>query len=234
MKKTKLDQWRQLPTTWVHSKELRNLRWPVHGGEAITCLMLVLLMAQRRPLHSDGTNGMTVEVTYDEMQTALGRPRATISAGLKLLLQLGWIRKGQTRSQYVFTGPDRPWGKVPASPLYDTTGFIKSFEGWTLRNYIELDAMKLYFVLVAFRDTKSNQTRISYSKLNEYSGVGTGRIKGALSLLVASHLLYVERGELVEFGTADTANAYRLRGVDPYKHLGTADPATITQLNAAE
>lgn len=102
--------------------------------------------------------------------------------------------------------------------LLDKTGYLSSFSGWTLRNKLELDAIKIYFVLVTFRDAKQNEVRIGYPRLNEYSGVGIGNIKGALNLLVASHLIYIER----EYDRDErTVNVYRIRGVDPYMHAGT-------------
>lgn len=222
MKTTRLDQWRQLPTKWIQNQELKWLRWSTHGGDAIVCLMLVLLLAQRRGLLSNGANELNVHATYDDIELALGRSRTTISKGVKLLLQMGWIAKLPERSGYTFTSDPIPWGKVPVKALYDASGFMQPFSGWTLRNSLELDALKLYFVLVAFRNSSSNDTRISYNKLNFYSGVAMGRIKGALNFLVASHLIYIEKEEAWVLGENDPANVYRLRGVDPYRHEGTA------------
>ena len=146
MKGTRLDQWRQLPTKWIHDQELKRLKWSAHGGDAIVCLMLMLLLAHRRGLLSNGANEQSVQVTYDDMEMALGRSRTTISKGIKLLLQMGWVTKQPERSGYRFAHDLVPWGKVPVKALYDASGAIQPFSGWTLRNSLELDALKLYCI----------------------------------------------------------------------------------------
>jgi hypothetical protein len=221
MAKTGYDQWRQLPTQWIRDQELRNLRWGEHGADAVAALMVMLVMAHRRPLFSDGTNGSEVEITYDDLGRSLSISRSKISKGISLLVQQGWITRGDTRSLYRFTASTTPWGKVAVRPLYDQHGTISAFDGWRLRSPLELDAMKLYFLLIAFRDARRNYTSMRYHVMNEYTGVQVGKIKGALNFLVVSNLIYVEREARDPLDRTNPANLYRLRGVDPYRHDGT-------------
>lgn len=221
MADARFDQWRQLPTNWVHNRELKQLRWGLHGADATAALMVMLVMVHRRPLLSDGTNGDRFSVTYDDLESSLNISRSKISKGISLLVQQGWIERGEGRSLYCFTSPSTPWGKVPVKALYDRHGAITAFDAWRLRNPLELDALKLYFLLIAFRDTRKNYASMRYHLMNEYTGVQVGKIKGALNFLVVSNLIYVERETQDPFDRTNPANLYRLRAVDPYRHAGT-------------
>lgn len=221
MVNARYDQWRQLPTKCIQDGELKNLRWSQYGADAVAALMVMLVMAHRRPLLSDGTNGSELSITYDDLGRSLSISRSKISRGIQLLIQQGWVVRGEGRSLYRFTAPDTPWGKVPVRSLYDRHGTISAFDGWRLRNPLELDALKLYFLLVAFRDTQRNYTSMRYHLMNDYTGVQIGKIKGALNFLVVSNLIYVEREAQDPFDRTNPANLYRLRGVDPYRHAGT-------------
>lgn len=215
------DQWRQLPTKWIQQRELKKLRWVQHGSDAVAALMVMLVMVHRRPLLADGTNGGLFGVTYDDLGSSLNISRTKISKGIQLLLQQGWIERGEGRSQYSFTSPDAPWGKVPVKALYDRHRAITAFDSWSLRNSLELDALKLYFLLIAFRDARLNYTSMRYNVMNEYTGVQIGKIKGAMNFLVVTNLVYVEREARDPFDLTNPANLYRLRGVDPYRHAAT-------------
>lgn len=221
MARAGFDQWRQLPTQWIRDHELKNLRWGEHGADAVAALMVMFVMSHRRPLFSDGANGIEVEITYDDLERSLSISRSKVSRGISLLVQQGWIARGDGRSLYRFTAPPTPWGKVPVKRLYDQHGVISAFDGWRLRSPLELDAMKLYFLLIAFRDARSNYTSMRYPVMSEYTGVQVGKIKGALNFLVVSNLIYVEREYRDPLDQTNPANLYRLRGVDPYRHEGT-------------
>lgn len=221
MADARFDLWRQLPTQWIHDRELKQLRWGLQGSDATAALMVMLVMVHRRPLLSNGTNGDNFSITYDDLEVALNISRSKISKGISLLVQQGWIMRGDGRSLYSFTSPDTPWGKVPVKALYDRHGAISAFDHWRLRSPLELDALKLYFLLIAFRDTQRNYVIMRYHRMNEYTGVQVGKIKGALNLLVTSNLIYVEREAKDPFDRTNPANLYRLRAVDPYKHAGT-------------
>lgn len=225
MVSARLDHWRQLPTGWIQGGELKNLRWGQHGADAIAALMVMLVMVHRRPLFSDGTNGDAFSVTYDDLGRALNISRSKISKGISLLVQLGWVQRGDGRSLYRFTSPSTPWGKVPVRALYDSHRAITAFDAWRLRSPLELDALKLYFLLIAFRDAQKNYAMMRYHVMCDYTGVQMGKIKGALNFLVVSNLIYVEREAKDPFDRTNPANLYRLKGVDPYRHAGTSVPS---------
>lgn len=221
MKKTRLPLWRRMPTLWINEGELKKLSWVRHGADATVALMVIIVLAHRRQIEEDGTMFETVMATYADLCRTLNVSRTKISGGLKLLEEMGWIKRHPERSTFSFTSPDVPWGKIPVRTLYDAHGAIPAFDSWKLRSPLELDALKVYLVLCAFRDVRRNDTRISYTKIQDYTGIQPGKIKGATNLLVISNMIYVELEEPTWDNKFQRINEYRIRGTDAYRHKGT-------------
>jgi hypothetical protein len=97
---------------------------------------------------------------------------------------------------------------------------IAAFKDFQLRRMAELDAMKLFFLLVAMRINKANIALIGYDKVEPYTAIARVRIKTAISFLASLSLIYVEHipSQESEHGVA---NAYRIVGLSPYNHMGT-------------
>jgi hypothetical protein len=101
-----------------------------------------------------------------------------------------------------------------------TSDRIAAFNELRLRKESELNALKLYFLFVARRSRETNMANISYSGIEEYTGIERAKIKSAQSLLAALSLIYVEHLPTDTYANG-IANAYRIVGIDPYKHMGT-------------
>ncbi|RWB34760.1 MAG: hypothetical protein E5W85_09145 [Mesorhizobium sp.] len=86
--------------------------------------------------------------------------------------------------------------------------------------------MKLYLLFVARRDNETNRVDLSYDKITEYSGIARQHITSALTILSVNGWIVVDRqqSDLNEFATA---NSYRLRYLEPYRHAGTTGRAEI-------
>ena len=213
-----MDQWIRLPTGWIRENRLTELKWHEQGSDATSALMALTAIAH----HAESDSGVAY-ATYDVMQDATGISRSKLSAGLGLLRQLEVIScDGLSRSRYRLIGysPAGGWAMFPAGPMYRTFGVIEAFRDFKLRQRAELDALKIYFLLIALRDRHSNLAHISYPKIEERSGVRTNFIKPALSLLSVIRLAYVEpqpRGP----GEIGFSNAYRIANVESRKHAGT-------------
>jgi hypothetical protein len=97
---------------------------------------------------------------------------------------------------------------------------IRAFADFRLRKVVELDALKLLFLMVERRDNRTNLANISYPKIEEYTGILNVRIKTAISYLASHSLVHVEHIPRMnsEYGVA---NAYRVAGIEPYNHMGT-------------
>jgi hypothetical protein len=107
------------------------------------------------------------------------------------------------------------------------------FRDFHLRRRAELDALKLYYLFIAFRDNATNETFISYDKIAEYTGVERGNIKRGQSLLVTHDLVNVDyaRSNASEFGVK---NSYRLVGLEPNQHMGMTGRGLISSGHFAD
>jgi hypothetical protein len=212
-------QWVRLPSAWIRQRYLKHLRWGNSGtgSDNVAALMAMTAIAH----HADQETGVT-RITYDELCEATTLSRAKLSNGLDVLEGIHVVeRTFAGRSSYKLVGfnPKSDWAKFPAKSMY-AGGRIVAFDDFRLRQRSELDALKLFFLFVAFRDNSTNLANISFVKIEEYTGIERARIKAATSLLASSEMTYIERtrSSASEYGVA---NAYRVVGIEPYVHMGT-------------
>jgi hypothetical protein len=121
----------------------------------------------------------------------------------------------------------RGWGKLPAKGLYSGKS-IGAFREFHLRKYVELNAMKLYLLVVARRDNKTNLAHMTYDQIEEKSGIDPSHIRSAIGLLATAGLMHIKRvpSSSSEFGVA---NAYRLTYLDSYRHMGTSGRKMLSE-----
>lgn len=213
--------WVRLPSAWINQRGLIDIKWENGGAGAngIAALMLLTVIAHR----ADPVSGQA-RVTYEEFCAIASLSRPKVSQGLSLLERLGVIQRGGAAGpsvyQLVSFTDDDSWAKLPAKSMYSSSGRIAAFADFALRRPVELDAMKLFLLVAARRDRQTNLAKISYPKIEEYSGIRHARIKSAISYLAGHDLLHVEH---VPSTTSEhgIANAYRLPGIEPYNHMGT-------------
>lgn len=210
--------WVRLPTGWIEAGGLRSLTWKAgEGANGIAALMVLMALA-----HAADPDTGKIKVTYTTLGTATQLSRAKVSEGLKVLDSKGLIVKGaQGQSTYELAAYGQaPWGKLPAKPLYQRDGAIRAFKHFKLRSATELHALKLLLLVVARRDDKSNRANISYAKIEEYAGIHSHQVRGAVSHLTGLGLLHVEQAPstVSEIGVS---NSYMLPHVDPRNHRGT-------------
>ena len=205
---TNLKAWTKLPTGWIqHEQGLKSFKWSAKGdvdnAGQIAALMLLIVLAH----HTNKETGLA-RLSYDAMSEILGISRALVSRGLNELEERDIISRDpdQIRGTITLTNAtdDSGWGKLPASGLY-RNGRILAFDTFKLRNPAELDALKLYFLLIALRDNKTNRAYISYEKIREYTVIWPNRIRPAISLLAANSLVSVNHISSLtsEFGYAN-------------------------------
>lgn len=108
-------------------------------------------------------------------------------------------------------------------------GMVTGFQHFKLRQAAELNALKLYFLFAAMRDTASNGAQISYDKIVDRSGVRRDAIPAAISFLTVNGLIRVEsvRSESARTSQGEAVNfhRYRLTQLGSYRHAGTAGHA---------
>lgn len=211
-----IKKWVSLPTRWIEGGGLKQFAWKEQGSDATASLICLMLIAH----HTD--NSGLARLTYDQFGMFAGLSRAKISNGLKILEDAALIiRRDRSVYQLVNYNPSvSGWGMLPAKGLYSGGGSVPFFKGLFLRSRVELDALKIYLLFVARRDSNRNCIDLSYDKISEYSGIGRAKIPSALTLLSVNDLIRSERmkSNINDFATS---NSYRLSYLDSYKHGGT-------------
>jgi DNA-binding transcriptional ArsR family regulator/predicted transcriptional regulator len=216
----KLQAWARLPSKWIHEGGLKSLTWGGADGEGssnIAALMTLAAIAH----HADGESGIA-RLTYSQLCDCTYLSRAKVSGGLAVLEKLDVVSRepeGRSTLGLVSYETSAGWAKLPAYSLY-SNGHIRAFADFKLRSLNELNALKLYFLFVATRDNSTNMAKIGYKKIVQYTGLDRYRVRPALTVLAAAGLIHIDR---VPSTTSEhgISNAYRVVGLEPYKHMGT-------------
>ncbi|RUU10808.1 hypothetical protein EOD10_20205 [Mesorhizobium sp. M7A.T.Ca.TU.009.01.3.2] len=214
---SRMKEWVMLPTGWIRDGGLKPLRWRSGTGSGNTAA-LMNLVGIAHVIDEQGS----AKITYDALCLATGLSRAKVSEGLSVLEALNLIdRAPQGRSTFKLVGfnPKEGWGKLPARNLY-SDGVIAAFSDFRLRSVAELNALKMFLLIVAFRDNDTNHAHLSYDKFEELAGIDRGRIRSALSVLTYTGLVHTVRlaSRSNKFAVS---HAYRLAGIDSHRHSGT-------------
>jgi hypothetical protein len=219
-----ISNWVRVPTLWIRESGLSELKWKSGGAGSDNTAALMSLVAIAHAANQD--NGIAY-ATYDKLCVATGLSRAKLSNGLDVLTDIKVIERipeGRSTYRLMNYDPKMGWGKLPAKSICSGDGIL-AFKELTLRRPAELNALKLFFLFVAFRDQASNMTKISYTKIEQYTGIERDKIKSGISLLASLSLIYVEHVPSEE-SPLGIANAYRIVGLESYNHMGTKSRAT--------
>lgn len=227
-----MESWVKLDTSWVRDEKnsyLKSLKWDVGGENSYNTASLMVLVAiatntSFRRTYRNPEIGK-VALSYTDLTTITSLSRKLVSEGLKKLISAGLIEKTTEKKMNRYAIPkvsnETGWGKLPASAIYDDRlERIKAFRYFKLRKKIELNALKLYFLIVAQRDSASNSAKMTYETIMKYTGIHRSEINPAISLLVSTELIRVIKVES-EGNKRYLANTYRLVGIDSYKHEGS-------------
>lgn len=134
-----------------------------------------------------------VIATYDQLADMTLLSREMIAKGLKLLRELGAITSTRDGNGCIheLLGIDiAGWCGLPQGHLLDGTIVLRRLAGMreALKRRSSLDAMKLYMLLLAFRDNTSNIARVGYAVIREYTGMRREEISTAVQLLQGAQL----------------------------------------------
>jgi len=215
----KLRKWVRLPSNWILQKGLTVLHWDGDGRGSDNTAALMTLIAIAH--HASPESGVA-SLTYDALCSVTSLSRAKLSNGLDVLEHISVVeRTPEGRSSYKLSkfSLDGGWAMLPAESMYSSSR-ISAFDHFHLRNATELNALKLFLLFVGQRGRDTNMANIGYDKIVEYTAIDRSTIKAAISRLAAITLVYVEQvpSRKNELGFA---NAYRIVGLNPYKHMGT-------------
>jgi hypothetical protein len=214
----RLPSWVKLPSQWIEDGGLNGLRWTKgKGADNLAALMGLTVVSH----HADADSGIA-RLTYDELCDRTTLSRAKLSAGLNILEQQKIIQReplGRSTYRLANYDPAQGWAQFPAKGLYRGET-VEAFTRFNLRNPAELDALKLFFLFASRRDRNTNMAKITYDKIEEYSGVDRNKIRRALSVLAANALVHIESvpSNVSQNGVA---YAYRLAHLNTRRHMGT-------------
>lgn len=236
-----MDLWVKLPTEWILNKEiliLRKFRWQgADKSNYIAALMLYIAIAHHanRKITDELSEIGCAKLSYTKLGEITSLSRAKIAGGLKILLSNGLIEKNNLQKTNIFRIMNYEkkggWAKLPANILYtESLNCIGPFMEFKLRQKNELNALKLYLLLVALRDNNKNRATPKYETISNYTGILRGNIRSAISLLVNLNMIHVEK-----YGDPDELekrnNFYRIIGIENYRHSGNISLESLLSSN---
>lgn len=229
--------WAKLPSAWARipieelkgedepggNAGLRGITWRTHkttGAAALMLLLALSILLNQGQRGQQAPSGNRVLASYDKLAEMTGLSRLLISRGLRLLEELqaiNTVRIGNA-CEYELLGIERKgdWCAAPQDHLLDGTNYLRRLKGIqeTLRRPASLYAMKLYILLLVFRDRRVNATRISYEKISEYTGMRREDISVGWQTIAALQLGYLADDSEVSLRPGDRShNRYRVRGL---------------------
>ena len=225
-----MDIWVKIPTKWILDKDvllLKKFRW--QGSDKsnyIAALMLYIAIAHHanRKINDEFSTIGCAKLSYSKLEEITSLSRAKIAGGLKILQSNGLIQKNILQKTNIFkiTNYEKKggWAKLPAKTMYtESLKNIRPFIEFKLRQKHELNALKLYLLLVALRDNNRNLATPKYETISAYTGILRGNIRSAISLLVNLNMIHVQK-----YGDPDElekrSNTYRIIGIENYRHSG--------------
>ncbi|MFQ3171365.1 MAG: hypothetical protein ACI9DG_001399 [Oleispira sp.] len=221
----KIMEWVKLPTGWIREGGLRVITWKAHRSGGIAALQILIALAhagKRRDIPISSEADMeAVPISYTSLSDTINVSRTLISKGKLILRQLDLISvEGAKPEKYTLNYLyDDKWGKLPMNSLINKSYKIRAFDNFKQRKKIELNALKIYLLIIAFRNDKTNYASISYPRIEELSGVDRNDIRNATSLLCSENMINISRSPAET--TYEIHNKYYLQGISNRHHLGT-------------
>jgi hypothetical protein len=226
--------WARMPSDWLRDEDnslLATMRWKGQNkSDQIAALMLYVVVVQHaidEPQPMQPGKGCCA-LTYTQLSEITGLSRAKVAGGLKILLRHDLIENIKTGRNNLFRvanyGQASGWAKLPAKGLYsENLTKIKAFHAFHLRQKNELNALKIYLTILAFRSNVENHAKLTYETLTKYTGVQRNEVRSAISLLVNLEFIQVDRAES-DINQFASVNTYRPCFLDSYRHRGTISP----------
>jgi hypothetical protein len=214
-------RWARLPLAWIHDQRLAEFTGGKHLGSstaALKVLIAILLHAENKAASEATSTQGSASLTYDELMVTTGLSRSMVRAGAQRLGQAELImvaHEGQGRKNryFVIDYSVGAWGKIPYRRVAGNHRGkeLRLLHELSCKSWTDLDALKLYLLLIAHRDKTTGCAMIGYNKIEESSGIWREKIRQAISLLIAHSLVRVEQEKTP--GQYNTPNCYRILGL---------------------
>ena len=219
-------EWGQAPIWWIREGLIRELKWSNdalgRGAAKISALKIYLTIIalgdiKKHEIIAAGGEVSIAEqyvarLTYSRLTEVAGLSRKLISEGLDVLKELGLVHVeviGRSQSYSLIGFKSTEWSKVPVRAIWDKDkGIIKPLNLFTMRNKIELYALKMYFYLLSVRDNRQPSSMVSFETISKQTGIPERDIPRTYTCLSGVGLLsYVDKNRQDQL-----ANSYNFTG----------------------
>lgn len=197
----------KLPTWWFREEKLKNFIGGQQAGESIASLKVLITIALHIDYHT-----LEAEVSFSTFEDITGLSRPMINRGVKKL-ELEKIvkvdRSGNT-NRYILDSEstDTRWAKMPLDLVKRKLRLIQN------RGVPALGALKIYLSLLALRDNSTDQVKVSYEKIRNWTGLQATHIRPSLDILFNHSIIHIQKSEELDFDADDRSshNIYRVMG----------------------
>ena len=232
-----MKEWARMPSYWIRDEDqlpLAKLKWSgPDKTDQIAGLMLYVVLTHHAntEVTKDLSEPGLCALTYTQLSDITGLSRKKVAGGLRVLRGLNLISEISTGRNNVYQienyGSHAGWAKLPARGLYSRDQqTLHAFHKFKLRSKNELNALKIYLLIIAQRTNTTNYAVISYDRISTYTGIARNEIRAAISLLVNLGLVHVDVGSS-NLNNYSVMNLYRPSYLEAYKHRGTTAKATL-------
>lgn len=205
-RKPSTSNWNKLPTWWVKEEfsGLKNFKAGRDTGNNVASLKCLLALCSDNVFKRD--KPLIASTTYDYLESVAGVSRPMIKkALLKLekerIIKIEPDELNLKTKIYVFKEFGEGWAKVPRLRIYNNLKHIPT------RGKAPLSALKIYIVLLTFRNNGTRRTTIGHEKLREYTGLQATDIRTGLDILINHGFIHINQQE------DRTGNIYELIGI---------------------
>ncbi|CAN5279553.1 hypothetical protein BH10PSE13_BH10PSE13_10060 [soil metagenome] len=197
-------RWSRAPTSWIRSEGLKAFRGGRHQGVSIAALKLlfaIMLHAENNADDEVGPDQGSVALSYDALSGLTNLSREMIAHGVRFLEKAGVVtvvRGGRTspnRYRLADYEAGKPWSKIPNRRWFRhaASDRIATLHDLSCRRECDLNALRLYLLFCAFANNRTHVAMIGYEKIEDYTGIASGKIRPAISVLVEHGLIAVDR-----------------------------------------
>lgn len=186
--------WAKMPTDWVRFDDgLTSFRSDelATSVAALKIYLMLCLQANRTPTPLLKEAGM-VHVSYADIMEWANLSRAVVAGGIDKLRSEALIEYEEVRGKNLYRVASydvhKGWAKVPTALV--SSGVIKRISA---RSKVGLNALKLYVLFLAQRNSVSSYASIGYDKIMSYTNIRRNDILPAVSVLTEARLVTCDR-----------------------------------------
>jgi len=230
--------WAKFPSRWIKGYDapyspketdahgaLAYLSWSQYKSSGTYALLVLIALASLANDQQRTRNRRElgyVRATYEDIHQLTLLAKASISKALRALEDLGVLNVDKEGSAHVYElvgiNVNGDWCMLPNVFLLKGSNTLRRmmFVHENARRKTTLNTLKIYLLLLAFRDTKSGVSRLGYDNIERYGAIRREDIRAAISTLLANGLCsIVTTAEMAYEPGQRVHNRYRILGFQP-------------------